>query len=262
MAGVRTFEIATRVGFAARGLIYVLIGWLALRSGRAEDGSGILDYLAGGGGWLLLAVMAAGLFAYGLWRLLDAWLDLEGRGSDGKAAARRAGAAVSGLAHLGLGAAAALHALGSAGRGGGSQAESGAETALALPGGGIILILAAAALFATGLVQLGKAWSLSFMRPLGGGGEARRWLCLLGRAGFAARGTVFLIIAWFFWRAGREASSAQAGGVAEALRALPSSLQMVVAAGLLLFGLFSFAEAWFRRIPDAHVGQRLGNLAG
>ena len=171
---------------------------------------------------------------------------------------------MSGLAHLGLGAAAALHALGSAGRGGGggSQAESGAETALALPGGGVILILAAAVLLATGLVQLGKAWSLSFMRPLGGGNEARRWLCLLGRAGFAARGTVFLIIAWFFWRAGQEGSSAQAGGVAEALRALPSSLQMVVAAGLLLFGLFSFAEAWFRRIPDAHVGQRLGNLAG
>jgi len=253
------FETATRIGFAARGLIYVLIGYLALRSGRTEDGQGILQYLSGGGGRLLLAGMAAGLFAYGAWRMLDAWLDSGGRGSGASGLAARAGA-VSGIVHIGLGGAATLHALGSGGSGDAHSAESGAATALSLPGGGLLLILVAAGLAAAGVMQLGKAWTLDFLRRLGGGAETRRWLAWLGRAGFAARGSVFLIVAWSFWRAGSEHRSSQAGGVAEALGSLPSSVQTAVAAGLLMFGLFSLAEAWFRRIDDPQVAERVRAL--
>jgi hypothetical protein len=264
VAGLATggrFEALTRVGFAARGIIYVLIGWLTLRSGRTEDGGGVLAWLASGSGRILLAVMAAGLLAYGVWRLLEAWIDSAGHGSSAKGAAARAGGAVSGLVHIALGGAAALHALGSGG-GGSDSAESGARTLLSLPGGGIMLILVAAILLVTGFVQLGKAWTLGFLRHLGGGAEARRWITVLGRAGFLARGIVFLIMAWFFWRAGSEHSSAQAGGPADALSSLPDNLQILVAAGLLLFGLFSLAEAWFRRIEDPHVVERLRSLGG
>ena len=260
MLGGGTFEKFTRLGFAARGLIYFLIGYLALRSGRAEDGGGIIDYLASGSGLILVAIMAAGLLAYGAWRLLEAWIDSAGRGSDPKGAAARAGGAVAGLVHIALGVAAALHALGSGG-GGGDSAESGARTALGLPGGGLVLILVACLLLATAFVQLANAWKQNFMRHIGGGVAARRWIGWLGRAGFLARGIVFLIIAWFFWRAGSEESAGQAGGIAEALQSLPDALRTLVAAGLLLFGLFSLAEARFRRIEDPHVGARLRGLA-
>ena len=248
MPGAGKFEALTRIGFAARGIMYVLIGYLALRTGRAAESSQALDYLASGIGRLLVAAMALGFFAYGGWRILDAWFDASGRGSGAKGAAARGGGAISGLIHLGLGVGAALLAAGAAGGGGNSSTETGAATALTLPAGGVLLVLVAAGLLLTGLFQIRKAWTLSFLQHLDGHAGSRSWLCWLGRAGFLARGIVFLIMAWLFWRAGREESSQQAGGIADALHSLPSGLQMAVASGLLLFGLFSFVEARFRRI--------------
>src|SRR5687768_9367081 len=93
-------ETLARVGFAARGLMYLVIGYLAIRTGNAEDGSGALDYLSGGGGKLLLAVMAAGFLGYAFWRLSEAAIDSEGHGDDAKGMVARAGGAVSGIIHL------------------------------------------------------------------------------------------------------------------------------------------------------------------
>ena len=254
--GMGRLEAAARLGFAARGVMYVLIGWLALRTGRGEDGPGVIDYLGSGAGRLLVAGMAAGFFGYGAWRLLDAWADASGRGGDAKALVVRAGGGASGLLHLGLGAVALLHALGGGGGGGGEAGEQSARAALGLPGGWIALLLAAAALLAAGLHQLGKAWTADFLRRLAARAAARGWIEWLGRAGFAARGIVFLIVAWFFWRAAMAERSNEAGGLGEALAALPASLRALVAAGLLLFGLFSFVEARYRRIATPHLSPR------
>lgn len=245
MARVPAFETMTRVGFAARGIVYGLIGWLALRSGRAEDGAGILDWLSGGGGDLVVAGMAVGFFGYGAWRLIEAWVDSEGRGSDARGLAVRVGGAASGFIHLGLGFLAVRVAGG--GRAGDS-AEDGAATALSLPGGKLVLLLGAAAILATGLYQLVKAYKLDFLRHLDPRAAARQWTTWLGRAGYAARGLVFLVIAWLLWRAAEAGRSAEAGGIDEALGSLPEPLAVAVAGGLLLFGLFSLVEARFRRI--------------
>ena len=253
------FEAATRAGFAARAIMYVLIGYLALRTGRAESGSGIIEYLDSGAARILLAAMAVGFLGYGLWRLLDAWSDSSGHGDDAKGLAVRAGGAVSGLVHLGLGTLAAVHVAGLTGGGGGGDGggggatEQGAQTALSVPGGWIALVLAAAALAATGLFQIVKAWKLGFLRHLAPPPGSRDWICWLGRAGYVARGIVFLLIGWFLWRAAMLERSDRAGGVAEALASLPSAPQMLVAAGLLLFGLFSLVEARYRRIPRPDV---------
>lgn len=239
---------ATRIGFAARGVMYLLIGWLALRSGRTEDGGGVLEYLASGGGRILLAGMALGFLGYGSWRLADAWTDGSGRGSDAKAIAARGGGAVSGFIHLFLAFGAVRLALNGGGSGGGDSTREGAATALAMPGGDIALILVGLALLGTGLFQLRKAWSLDFMRDLAAHDAGGGWVCWLGRGGFAARGIVFLVMAWFFWKAGSQGSSSEAGGLGDALGSLPGALQMAVAAGLLLFGLYSLVEARYRRI--------------
>lgn len=246
MARFGAFETLTRIGFGARGILYGLIGWLALRSGRAEDGAGILDWLAGSAGGLVVAGMAVGFFGYGVWRLLEAWIDSEGRGTDAKGLAVRAGGAASGLIHLGLGFLALRVAAG--GGAGGDSAEGGAATALALPGGELVLMLAAAAVLVTGLYQLAKAYKLDFLRHLDPRAAGRQWVGWLGRAGYLARGLVFLVIAWLLWRAAEAGRSAEAGGVGEALGSLPGPLAVAVAAGLLLFGLFSLVEARFRRI--------------
>jgi hypothetical protein len=255
MAG--KFELLTRTGFAARGILYGLIGWLALKSGRTEDGSGVLAWLDSGSGRYLLAAMGVGFLFYAAWRLTEAWLDTGGKGSEAKGLAVRAGGVASGLVHLFLGGAALVHAIGDdKGGSGGNSAQEGAATVLGIPGGWLLVLLGAAALAATGLFQIGRAWSASFMKNLDPSGEAKNAICWLGRAGYLARGIVFLVMGLFLFRAGIEERSSEAGGVGEALSSLPSTLQMAVAAGFLLFGLFSLAEARYRRI-DSRIGDTL-----
>jgi hypothetical protein len=148
MAG--KFELLTRTGFAARGILYGLIGWLALKSGRTEDGQGVLAWLDSGNGRILLAAMGVGFLFYAAWRLVEARLDTSGHGNDTKGLAVRAGGVMSGLVHLFLGAAALVHAIGDdKGGSGGDSAQQGAETMLGLPGGWLMVIAGAALLAAT-----------------------------------------------------------------------------------------------------------------
>ena len=264
MLSVPTLETFTRIGFAARGVMYFVIGYLALRSGRTEDGAGAIEMLSGDGPWaVLIWAMAAGFVAYGLWRLSEALIDTEGHGSDAAGIAARLGGAVSGIVHLGLAfyAASLASGGGSGGGGGGSGTQSGARTALDLPGGELILYAAAAALLATGAVQLVKAAKLQFLRTLDPAAARMDWVRWIGRAGYAARGLVFLTMAWFFWKAASSSSAGKAGGMSEALDAFSPELRLLVAAGLLLFGLFSLVEARYRRINDPRVVERLKGVA-
>ena len=256
------FETMTRVGFAARGIMYLAIGYLALKAGRAEGSGGALEFLSGGAGRVLVAIMALGFLAYGLWRISEALVDTEGKGGDAKGMVKRAAGFASGLIHLGLALYSATLASGG-GKGGGSGdgAEQGAATALALPGGQAVLILAAAILLVTGLYQFVKAAKLGFLRHLDPRAARQDWVRWTGRLGYAARGLVFLVIAWFLWNSGRQNSAGQAGGSEDALASFPPTLQAIVAAGLGLFGLFSLVEARYRRINDPHVIERLGSGA-
>ena len=259
MLSVPSLEMLTRIGFAARGIMYVLIGYLALRSGRSEDGSDALAYLSGGSGTLLLAVMALGFLAYGIWRLSEALTDTEGHGSDATGVAVRAGGAASGIIHVLLAFVTLNLALG--GRGGGDGTRENAATALSLPGGPVLVGLAGLALIATGIWQVVKAVRADFLRQLDGRAAGRPWVMWLGRAGYAARGLVFLIMGWFFVQAGFASDASEAGGMGDALGSLPSGIQLAVALGLLLFGLFSLVEARYRRINDPQVLDRLKGAA-
>jgi len=260
MLSSRKFVTMTRVGFAARGIMYLLIGFLSLRLGRSEDGSGAMEYLGSGAGRVLLAIMAAGFFAYAAWRLLEAYLDSEGHGSDAKGRAARLGGAISGILHVALGLTAAKLAAGGARSGNG--AEGGAATALSFPGGQTLLVVAAVLLLVAGLYQLAKAAKADFLRHLDPQAARQAWVNWAGRGGYAARGIVFCIMAWFLWQAGRQDSASKAGDMGEALASLPSTLQMIVAAGLFLFGVFSLVEARYRRINDPQVLERLNGMAG
>lgn len=246
---MKVFEAVTRLGFAARGLMYGAIGWLAFRSGRTEDASGVLAYLASGAGAAIVAVMAAGFFSYAAWRLLEAWLDTEGRGSDAKGIAVRLAGAGSGFIHLGFGVAAILAALHARHGGGGDAPKTGTAMALSLPGGDLLVYVGAAILAGVAVQQFRKAWTLKFMRHLTASGAAHPWICWLGRAGYAARGAVFLTMGWLLVRAAQAHSPAAAGGIDDALGSLPRTAQLAVAAGVFLFGLFSLTEARYRRMP-------------
>ena len=102
MLSAGKYEALTRIGFGARGIMYLLIGYLALRSGRTEDALGAMQWLGSGSGRIVVGLMALGFLGYGLWRLTEAAIDSEGHGSDAKGAVVRAAGVASGLIHLGL----------------------------------------------------------------------------------------------------------------------------------------------------------------
>ena len=94
------FVTFTRLGFAARGLLYIVIAMLLIRSGQSEDVSGALVELGRDGGDPLLLAMAAGFIAYGLWRLADAALNTEYHEPGAKGGRQRLAAAGSGIIYL------------------------------------------------------------------------------------------------------------------------------------------------------------------
>lgn len=253
MANTAQLTTLTRLGFAARGLLYLVIAILVMTSGRAEDPAGALSYLGQGGGKVLLLLMTLGLVAYGLWRLSDAAFNIERHGSDGAGVGERLGAAGSSLVHLFLAwqAIKLMRGAGAASEGG---AQDGAQSALQLPGGATLLMVGGLVLLAVGIFQLIKAGKASYLETLDPVVARQPWAQWTGRLGYAARGVVFLITGFFVLSAGFDEEASEAGGMAEALAWLNNPWDVIVAAGLLAFGLFSLIEARFRILHDVPVG--------
>ena len=257
MAISKRLTTLTRLGFAARGLLYIVIAFLVIGTGRTEDPSGALEYLGRGAGKWLLVLMAAGLAAYGLWRLADAALGIENHKPGNKGLRERVGAGASGLIHLFLAWQAVRLIQGAAGADAASSesgsAQEGAQTALALPGGTLLLTLAGLVLIGVGIFQFVKAVRSDFcddLEPSVAHQPSVKWL---GRAGYSARGLVFLISGGFLTGAGLKGRASEAGGMEEALTWLSSPWDTIVAIGLLMFGLFSLVEARFRVIHEVPV---------
>jgi len=252
LAGQSKFQLWTRVGFFARGLLYIVIALLVLGTGRTEDLTGALEYVGRGNGRLLLMVLAAGLATYGLWRLADAAFGIENPGSDKKAMRKRGAAGLIGAIYLYLAYKAARILL--EGNAGDSSAQQQADTVLDLPGGQWVLGFAALALAVAGAYQLRKAYSCSFLERLDLPAQAPlvKWL---GRIGYASRGVIFLAVAWLIARAAIDEQSTEAGGMEQVLDLLSGPLLYAVAAGLMLFGTFSIIEARYRRIHRPPVDE-------
>lgn len=245
------FQWLTRLGFAARGLLYILIGLLAIRTGRTEDLTGALEYVGHGGGKVLLIGIAAGLATYGLWRLSDAAFGTEHPGTRWEALGKRAAAAGIGFIYLFLAYKASRVVFGA--HAGTAGAQEGASTALHLPGGQLILYGVAAGLAVAAAVQAKKAVTCSFMRRLREGAGQQAWIKWMGRLGYAARGVIFLVLAWLTYRAAADHSARETGNLEKALDVLRGPYLFPIAAGLMLFGLFSLVEARYRAIHKPPV---------
>ena len=252
------FLLLTRIGFAARGLLYLIVGYLALKLGRTEDAGGALDWLGGKTGGMALGALAFGFAAYGVWRVTDAIFDTQGKGRELKGIAGRLAGALSGLIHLALAYSAVKLALGG-GSGGDSSdsAESGAATAMSLPGGEALLFAAAAILAVAGVAQFAIALGRRFCKHLSPEAQRRWWVIAAGVGGHAARGVIFLAVAWLVLNAGLHHEAEEAGALGDALLSLPDMLRAAVAAGLCLFGAYSLIEARYRIIPDPQVKDRV-----
>ena len=241
-----SFQRLTRLGFAARGLLYILIAALVILTGRTEDLTGALEYLGHGLGKLILAIVAAGMAGYGAWRLSDALFGTESGRHHWKAWCKRIGAATSGAIYCWLAFKAARVLM--AKSVGGNETQHHAAEALHFSGGELLLLGAGLILLGAGIVQLYKATRATFLEQLSEEAARRAWVKWLGRIGYGARGVIFLTVGYMLVRSGLDRSASEAGNLDDALDWWSSPLRSAIAAGLLLFGVFSIVEAAYRPI--------------
>lgn len=264
LAGESRFQLLTRLGFAVRGLLYILIAALVILAGRTEDLTGALQYLGHGIGKLLLIVVAIGTAVYGLWRLADAAFGIESGRHHWKAWRKRIAAATSGVIYSYLAYKAARIVF--AANVGHDEARQHTEQALHLPGGELFVLVAAAVLLGAAVAQFVKAVRCNFLHRLDCTDDQKLWISWLGRFGYCARGLVFIVVAYLLARSALHGNAAQAGGLEQALDFLSPAVRRLVAAGLALFGVLSLVEARYRRIhrppPVEHVAQKVAEKAG
>ena len=256
---LRRLELWARLGFAARGFVYLLLGWVALSTGRGlstDDVVAEVERLPAAP--LLLAGLAAGLFGYALFKLYIAAIDLDHLGDDARGRLVRLGGAIGGLGYIGLGWLALKLLLGDdgasvAGRAGGSSGapQEVATDVAQTPGGDLLLILGAGIVVGIAIAQLVIAWKASFMDQMP---RCPALVRPIGRLGFAARALVIGMVGWFLLRAGLAGERVRNFGDALALlKADHDWLFVAVAAGLVAFGFTSLMMARYRRIEDRDV---------
>lgn len=258
-------ERLARFGYAAKGVVYILIGVLAL---QAAFGQGGQTTGAGGAlrtivdepfGQVALAAIAVGLVGYVLWRFVQAFLDPEHKGDDPKGLARRAGYLMSGLAYSTVAFTTVQMIFGSSGGGNSRQEEMWAARVLSLPFGTWLVGLGGLALLGIGAAQFYEAYQAAFAGKWKSSelsSEQEKWATRLGRFGLAARGVVYSILGLFLLRAALQYDASEAGGLGEALSALLRQpfgpwLLALVALGLASYGVYALLRARYRKVDPA-----------
>jgi len=264
MERIQRIETWARLGYAARGLVYVLLGWIALSSGRAlSTGEAVQAVSDLPGGALLLPLVAIGLFGYGLYKIYSAVLDLDHKGNDAKGWAVRGARTFGGLAYwlLAFIAAKQLFAgkrdpveAGQSQGSGGAQQEAANHVADAA-GGDLLLTLVGLVILGVAVAQFVIAYRATFMDEMPG---APQLVKPAGQLGYAARAVIVAMVGYFVVQAGLDGERLRSFGDALALlREDHATLFKLIAGGLLLFGLVSFVMARYRRVADDNVVARL-----
>lgn len=252
-------ERAGRLGLAAKGVLYGIVGVLAVEiplglGGKTTDRQGALRTVAQQPlGKALLVLLVLGLAGYAVWRFVQAFLDRDGEGSGAKGLAKRAGYLARGIFYAGSAVIAFRLVVGAGSSGSNEQDET--ARVLDWPLGRWVVGAAGAALVGAGLFNAWRALTKKFRKDLHEHemGDVRPWAIGVGVVGHAARGVVFGLIGVFLLRAAWQYDPQEAIGVDGALRKLaqgPYGMLALgaVAAGLLAYAAFCFVQARYRRV--------------
>jgi hypothetical protein len=259
VAATPGFEWLSRAGFVGRAVIYLIIGVLALElalgiGGKATNQQGALQTLARQPfGEALLVLVAICLGGYAAWRLMRAALGHGPEGSD--SGLDRIAALGSGIVYAALCVLAIQVLTGSAGSSSG-QTDSATAGVFGWPAGTWLVGIAGAVLVGIGLYQGYRALTRDFLEDAKTEQMSRQVkdaYALLGMLGYLARMLVYVLVGAFLIQAALDYDPRKAVGLDGALAKVANHSYGhvalgAVAAGLIAFGLYSLADARYRRI--------------
>lgn len=255
-------EWLARMGYAAKGVVYAIVGVLAAQAAFGSGGEttgtkGAVSHIGSQPfGQVLLALVALGLIGHVIWRFTQAIKDPEQKGAGAGGLLQRAGFMISGWIYGLLALYTISLLLGFFGDGKGSGSSDLTAKLMSYQGGIWAVAIIGAIVVGVGATQFIRAyrekfkqrWKTSQMSR-----EQEQWATRVSKWGLGARGVVFCIIGGFLIIAAWQSDPSEAKGLAGALDALAGQsygpwLLGVVALGLICYGLYCLANARYRWI--------------
>ncbi len=255
-------EALARWGLVSKGALYVLVGVIAADvaiggGGRLQDRGGAISTLADSWyGKTLLFLLAVGLAGYAAWRFAQGVLGRPLEGGKKEGWLKRVGYFARSALYLGL-FAIAVAALAGADESGGSREEDRATArVLEWPLGRWLVAAVGLAIIGAGVFNVWRGIARSFRKKL----KLRKMseleekaFTIVGVVGHLARGIVFGLIGFFLVRAAWQYDPEEAVGLDGALAQIlqedyGDTLLGIVAAGLIAYGVYCFAEARYREV--------------
>jgi hypothetical protein len=255
----RAAQLLARAGLAARGVLYVLIGWVAIlvalgQSSQQADQQGALQLLAGKPyGLASLWLLGIGFGGYALWRLSEAAFGVTG---EGNGAGPRLKALASGLAYASFAYLTFKVISGTQGSQTRKEQDLTAQVMQHGAGGRWLVGIAGVIIVVVGVALVGEGIRRKFLKYLQTSQmspRTRRIVELLGVIGTIARGLVVALAGALVIDAAVTFKPSKAGGIDKALLTLRNQpfgefLLILAALGLIIFGAYGLCEARWRKV--------------
>lgn len=254
-------EKLARLGYGAKGLVYIIIGILAVQAaigsgGQTTGSEGAFQTIASQPfGQILLGIVALGFLGYAIWMIVRGFVDADDKGSDAKGLGKRSSYVINGLIHLGLAISAFSIVIGSGNSGGGGTQGWTAQL-MSQPYGRWLVAIVGLVVIGVGLYRIYKGYTEKFRDVLKEHEMSvteQTWAIRSGKIGLPAQGIVLGIIGIFLIVAAIQANPNEARGLGAALDALAAQpygpwLLGIVALGLVAHGAFNLVLARYRKI--------------
>lgn len=240
-------EAGARLGYAASGLLHLVLAWLTLQlvlghGGGSADQTGALARLAGTPvGGALLWVLLAGFVLLGLWQVTEAV---------GRRGTHRIKPAAKAVVYAAL-AYSTVSVMQGSGGGSGQQTTSATARLMSQPAGVWLVGVVGVAVVAVGVFHVVKGMRAGFLQDLRE--RPHRWVVAIARLGYIGKGLALGAVGTLFALAAVTHDPAEAGGLDQALHRLldlPAGPLLVgaVAVGFACYGAYSLARARYARV--------------
>ncbi|SHG10324.1 protein of unknown function [Fodinibius roseus] len=255
-------KIIARIGFLAKGLVYFMVGLLALQASIGMGGKtagtkqALQEFIYQPFGSILLIGCTVGLFAHAIWKIVQSLLDPEDRAETKEVIFIRIADFFTGGLYLSFSYAAWQIFQGLNTRSSSQSTEVWVGQILELPYGKWLVMFCAILISITGLYQFYSAYVSNFDYSFDTRHMSQKkqvTLRKLGQIGISAWGIVYCMTAILFYQAALTYNPEEAGGLDEALNALRSQpfgawILGITAAGLLIYGIYLLILSYYHKI--------------